>query len=68
MVLSRRFTKSRLWDVCRAYDCTVFTLLGGMIPEIYSVPERPDAQATERLMTDPNTASHATVHRQRGRR
>jgi len=42
VVLSRRFTKSRLWDICRAYDCTVFTLLGGMIPEIYSVPERAD--------------------------
>jgi len=41
-VFSRQFTKSRLWDVCRAYDCTVFTLLGGMIPEIYAVPEAPD--------------------------
>ena len=45
VVLSRRFTKSRLWDICRAYDCTVFTLLGGMIPEIYSAPERPDDAA-----------------------
>lgn len=41
-VLSRRFTKSRLWDICRAYSCTVFTLLGGMIPELFAVPERPD--------------------------
>lgn len=40
VVISRKFTKSRLWDICRAYGCTVFTLLGGMIPEIYSVPER----------------------------
>lgn len=41
-VFSRQFTKSRLWDICRAYDCTVFTLLGGMIPEVFAAPERPD--------------------------
>jgi crotonobetaine/carnitine-CoA ligase len=41
-VLSRKFTKSRLWDICRRYQCTVFNLLGGMIPEIYAVPEKPD--------------------------
>lgn len=41
VVISRKFTKSRLWDICRAYGCTVFNLLGGMIPEIYSVPEQP---------------------------
>lgn len=41
-VISRQFTKSRLWDVCRAHGCTVFTLLGGMIPEIYAMPERAD--------------------------
>jgi crotonobetaine/carnitine-CoA ligase len=37
-VFSRQFTKSRLWDICREYGCTVFTLLGGMIPEIFAVP------------------------------
>lgn len=42
VVISRKFTKSRLWDICRAYGCTVFNLLGGMIPEIYSVPETPE--------------------------
>lgn len=42
VVLARKFSKSRLWDICRAYDCTVFTLLGGMIPEVFSVPERAD--------------------------
>lgn len=41
-VISRKFTKSRLWDICRRYRCTLFNLLGGMIPEIYAVPERPD--------------------------
>ena len=41
-VFSRRFTKSRLWDVCRAHDCTTFSILGGMATAIYSEPERAD--------------------------
>jgi len=39
-VLSRRFTKSRLWDITRAYGCTTFTLLGGMTTAIYSEPRK----------------------------
>jgi crotonobetaine/carnitine-CoA ligase len=41
-VISRRFTKSRIWDVCRAHGCTTFSLLGGMMMGIYSEPERSD--------------------------
>lgn len=41
-VFSRRFTKSRLWDVTRRYGCTMFNLLGGMTTAIYSEPHRPD--------------------------
>jgi crotonobetaine/carnitine-CoA ligase len=41
-VFSRRFTKSRLWDVCRKYGCTHFSLLGGMATAIYSEPEKPN--------------------------
>jgi len=41
-VFSRRFTKSRLWDVCRAYGCTHFSLLGGMATAIYSEVRRSD--------------------------
>ncbi len=41
-VISRKFTKSRIWDVCRAYGCTTFSLLGGMMMGIYSEPARPD--------------------------
>ena len=41
-VFSRKFTKSRLWDVCRQHGCTTFSLLGGMATAIYSEPERPD--------------------------
>jgi crotonobetaine/carnitine-CoA ligase len=35
-VLSRRFTKSRLWDITRKYGCTNFTLLGGMTTALYA--------------------------------
>jgi len=41
-VISRRFTKSRLWDICRVHGCTTFSLLGGMATAIYSEPARPD--------------------------
>ncbi|MCW2249268.1 crotonobetaine/carnitine-CoA ligase [Azospirillum fermentarium] len=41
-VFSRKFTKSRLWEVVRRYGCTSFSLLGGMITAIYSEPRRPD--------------------------
>jgi crotonobetaine/carnitine-CoA ligase len=42
VVFSRKFTKSRLWDITRKYGCTFFNLLGGMATAIYSEPERPD--------------------------
>jgi crotonobetaine/carnitine-CoA ligase len=41
-VLSRRFSKSRLWDITRKYGCTNFTLLGGMTTAIYAEPPKPD--------------------------
>ena len=41
-VFSSRFTKSRIWDICRKYGCTTFSLLGGMMGAIYNEPERPD--------------------------
>ncbi len=41
-VFSRRFTKSKLWDVCRRHGCTTFSLLGGMATAIYSEPQRPN--------------------------
>jgi carnitine-CoA ligase len=42
VVFSRKFTKSRLWDVTRKYGCTLFNLLGGMATAVYSEPERPN--------------------------
>lgn len=41
-VVSRKFTKSRLWDICRHYGCTFFNLLGGMTTAIYSEAQRHD--------------------------
>jgi crotonobetaine/carnitine-CoA ligase len=41
-VISRKFTKSRLWDICRRHGCTTFSLLGGMMMGLYSEPRRPD--------------------------
>jgi crotonobetaine/carnitine-CoA ligase len=41
-VLSRRFTKSRLWDITRRHGCTSITLLGGMTTALYSEPSKPD--------------------------
>jgi acyl-CoA synthetase (AMP-forming)/AMP-acid ligase II len=41
-VISQRFTKSRIWDVCRQYGCTSFSLLGGMMSGIYNEPPKPD--------------------------
>lgn len=40
-VFSPRFTKSRIWDICRKYGCTSFSLLGGMMASIYNEPEKP---------------------------
>ncbi|MED5607888.1 AMP-binding protein [Pseudomonas sp. JH-2] len=42
VVISRQFTKSRLWEILRRYQCTVFNLLGGMTTAVYSEPPRPD--------------------------
>ncbi len=41
-VYSRRFTRSKLWDVCRAHGCTTFSILGGIATAIYSEPPRSD--------------------------
>ncbi len=41
-VLSRRFTKSRLWDITRRYGCTSFNLLGGMTTAVYAEPRKDD--------------------------
>jgi len=40
-----------LWDICRAYGCTTFSLTGGMATAIYSEPARPtDADNPVRMV------------------
>lgn len=39
-VFSPRFTKSRIWDICRKYGCTSFSLLGGMAAGIFNEPRK----------------------------
>jgi crotonobetaine/carnitine-CoA ligase len=41
-VFSSRFTKSRIWDISRAYGCTSFSLLGGMMAGIFNEPPKAD--------------------------
>jgi acyl-CoA synthetase (AMP-forming)/AMP-acid ligase II len=48
-VFSRRFTRSRLWDVCIEYGCTTWSNLGGIASAIYGEP----------------AASHDRMHRVR---
>ncbi len=51
-VISRRFTKSRLWDICRKHGCTTFSQLGGMATAIYSEPVKEnDADNPVRMLT-----------------
>jgi crotonobetaine/carnitine-CoA ligase len=41
-VISERFTKTRLWDICRKHGCTTFSNLGGILSGLYAEPPRPD--------------------------
>ncbi len=41
-VYSRKFSKSKLWDTVRRFNCTVFNLLGGMTAAVYSEPAKPN--------------------------
>ena len=40
VVLSKRFSASRIWDICRKYSVTSFNLLGAMPQFILKQPER----------------------------
>jgi crotonobetaine/carnitine-CoA ligase len=55
-VFSRSFTKSRIWDICRKFGCTTFSLLGGMMMAIYSEPRKPnDSDNPVRLVLSAGT-------------
>jgi len=42
LILSKRFSASRHWDICRKYEVTTFNALGAMIPILMKQPERPN--------------------------
>ncbi len=41
-VISRKFSKSRLWDIVRQHGCTTFSLLGGMVTAIHAEARKTD--------------------------
>jgi crotonobetaine/carnitine-CoA ligase len=66
-VFSRRFTKSRLWDVSRRYGCTTFSMLGGMATALYAeTPRADDRDNPVRVVIDagmPGALVEAFEHR-----
>lgn len=42
VALSKRFSASRFWDICRKYNVTIFNLLGAMPQFLLKQPERPN--------------------------
>ncbi len=40
LILGKRFSASRHWDICRKYGVTVFNTLGAMVPILLKQPER----------------------------
>ena len=41
LILGKRFSASRHWNICRKYNVTTFNTLGAMIPILMKQPERP---------------------------
>ena len=39
-VIGEKFTKSKIWDICRKYGCTTYSSLGGMLSGIYNEPPK----------------------------
>lgn len=57
LILGKRFSASRYWDICRKYGVTSFNLLGSMPQYLLKQPERPnDAENKVRVI---NTAACA---------
>ncbi|WP_050981592.1 AMP-binding protein [Advenella kashmirensis] len=42
LVISQKFTKSKLWSLIRQYECTTLNLLGGMFTTLHAEPRKPD--------------------------
>jgi crotonobetaine/carnitine-CoA ligase len=57
-IIGEKFTKSRIWDICRKYGCTSFSSLGGMMAGIYNEPPKPnDADNPVRVVISAGTPS-----------
>ena len=41
-VISERFTRTRIWDICRRYGVRTWSNLGGIISGVYNMPPRDD--------------------------
>ena len=41
-VLSERFTRTRIWDICRKYGVNTWSNLGGILSGVYNMPPRED--------------------------
>lgn len=55
-VIGEKFTKSRIWDICRKYGCTSFSSLGGMMAGIYNEPPKSnDADNPVRVVVSAGT-------------
>ncbi len=58
-VFSAGFTRSRIWDVCRKYGCTTFSLLGGMMAGIANLPVKEnDADNPVRMVVNAGTPAN----------
>lgn len=55
VILAKRFSASRHWDICRKYGVTVYNALGAMIPILMKQPERPNDK--EHSVTAVNSAA-----------
>lgn len=42
LVLGKRFSATRHWDICRKYEVTTYNTLGAMVTFLMKQPERPD--------------------------
>lgn len=47
VILVKKFSASRLWNICRKYHITTFNALGAMIPMLMKQPERPNDKQHE---------------------
>jgi len=42
LIMERRFSASRFWDLCREKNITAFNYMGALLMMLYKQPERPD--------------------------